>query len=139
MGTSRAHQSKRGWPFAAGRARQKCAPPALDNALAIALLNNDNALSPNTNCIVVWWSIKSPNKFSGAFRQGATTQSIRAAGNVHARMLAALLVLMYVFTSKALPLQWETIDSVGTAPPPRYMHAATAIDTVEGAVFVFGG
>ncbi len=82
---------------------------------------------------------RSPNKFSGAFRQGATTQSLRAAGNVHARVLAALLVLMYVFTTEALPLQWEMIDPVGTAPPPRYMHAAIAIDTVEGAVFVFGG
>lgn len=139
MGTSRAHQSKRGWPFAAGRARQKCAPPALDHALAIALLNNDNALSPNIHAIVVWRSIKSPKFFSAAFRRGATTQSLRAAGNVHARILAALLVLMYVFTTEALPLQWEMIDPVGTAPPPRYMHAATAIDTVEGAVFVFGG
>jgi hypothetical protein len=54
-------------------------------------------------------------------------------------MLAALLVLMCVFTIEALPLQWEIINSVGTGPPPRYMHAATAIDTVEGAVFVFGG
>ncbi len=79
------------------------------------------------------------NKFPAAFRQGATAQSLRAAWNLHARMLAALLVLMYVFTTEALPLQWESIDPVGTAPPPRYMHAATAIDTVEGAVFVFGG
>ena len=54
-------------------------------------------------------------------------------------MLAAPLVLMHVFTTEALPLQWEIIDSVGTAPPPRYMHAATVIDTVEGAAFVFGG
>ena len=81
----------------------------------------------------------SPNKFSGASRQGGTTQSLRAAGNVHARMLAVLLVLMYVFTTQALPLQWEMVDSVGASPPPRYMHAATAIDTMEGAVFVFGG
>jgi hypothetical protein len=54
-------------------------------------------------------------------------------------VLAAILVLMYVFTTEALPMQWEMIDSVGTGPPARYMHAATAIDTVEGAVFVFGG
>ena len=80
-----------------------------------------------------------PNKFSAAFRRGATTQSLRAAGDVHARVLAALLVLQCVFTTEALPLQWEIINSVGTGPPPRYMHAATAIDTVEGAVFMFGG
>ena len=80
-----------------------------------------------------------PNKLSAVFRRGATTQSLRVPGNVHARVLAAILVLMYVFTTEALPLQWEMIDPVGTAPPPRYMHAATAIDTVEGAVFVFGG
>jgi hypothetical protein len=82
---------------------------------------------------------RSPNKFYGAFRQGATNQSLWTAGNVHTRVLAALLVLMYVFTTEALPLQWEMIDPVGTAPPPRYMHAATDIDTVEGAVFVFDG
>ena len=81
----------------------------------------------------------SSNKCSSAFRRGATTQSLRAAGNVHARILAALLVLMYVFTTEALPLQWEMIDPVGTAPPPRYMHVTTAIDTVEGAVFMFDG
>ncbi len=80
-----------------------------------------------------------PNIFSAPFRQGAHTQSLRAAWSVHARMLSAPLVLMHVFTTEALPLQWEIIDSVGTAPPPRYMHAATVIDTVEGAVFVFGG
>ena len=78
-----------------------------------------------------------PDIFSAAFRQGATTGSLRSA--CKARMLAALLVLLYVFTTEALPLQWEMINSVGTAPPPRYMHAATVIDTVEGAVFVFGG
>jgi hypothetical protein len=54
-------------------------------------------------------------------------------------VLAAILVLMYVFTTEELPLQWEMIDSVGTAPPPRYMYTATAIDTVEGAVFLFDG
>ena len=80
-----------------------------------------------------------PNIFSAPLRQGATTEGLRGAWNVHARMLAALLVLMYAFTTEALPLQWEIIDSVGAAPPPRYMHAATVIDTVEGAVFVFGG
>jgi hypothetical protein len=99
----------------------------------------DVALALSLHNKVILKDPRSSNKCSSAFRRGATTQSLRAEGNVHARLLAAVLVLIYVFTTEALPLQWEIIDPVGTGPPARYMHAATAIDTVEGAVFVFGG
>ena len=51
----------------------------------------------------------------------------------------SLLLVMYLASAEALPLQWEKIDPIGSAPSARYMHAAAALDSVEGAIFVFGG
>jgi N-acetylneuraminic acid mutarotase len=36
-------------------------------------------------------------------------------------------------------LQWEPIKPVGTAPSARYSHAAVAMDSAEGMLFIFGG
>jgi hypothetical protein len=54
-------------------------------------------------------------------------------------MFHALLLLMYLVKAEALPLQWEEIHPIGIAPLARHRHASAAIDSVEGAVFVFGG
>jgi hypothetical protein len=66
-------------------------------------------------------------------------QSLRSARHVHAGIFLALLLLMYLVTAEALPLQWEEIHPIGISPSARYRHASATIDSVEGAVFVFGG
>jgi hypothetical protein len=66
-----------------------------------------------------------------AMRRLSGKQSRRAAWGLH--------LLTYMVTSQGLPLQWEEINSVGVSPPARFRHASAAIDSVQGALFVFGG
>ena len=77
-----------------------------------------------------------------AFRLGvAGFQRRRTAWNLHkhARMLVSNFLLTYLVTAYELPLQWEEIDPVGRGPPARYRHASATLDSVQGALFVFGG